>query len=69
MKGNHYTILPVLVTETWSIELMQDIFDALEKEQDVRLQDASTSKITLALISADSTLTYVNLYKCATSPP
>ncbi|KAG0362046.1 hypothetical protein BG005_006860 [Podila minutissima] len=62
-NGNDYTVLPVLVTETWSLEKMQDVFSSLDKEQDLRLQTAASSKITLALIAADSTLTYVNLYR------
>ncbi|KAG0039760.1 hypothetical protein BGZ82_006914 [Podila clonocystis] len=43
-NGNDYTVLPVLVTETWSLEKMQDVFSSLDKEQDLRLQTAASSK-------------------------
>ncbi|KAG0335363.1 hypothetical protein BG004_008484 [Podila humilis] len=61
MEGNGYTILPVLATASWSVAQMDGLFSTLEKEQDPRLQAASVTKITLALIAADSTLTYVDM--------
>ncbi|KAK3841987.1 MAG: hypothetical protein J3R72DRAFT_146793 [Linnemannia gamsii] len=53
-----YLILPVFVTEPWTVAKMESTFSALDKETDARLK---TPRITLGVISGDSTTTYINL--------
>ncbi|KAF9914642.1 hypothetical protein BX616_007878 [Lobosporangium transversale] len=60
-NGLQYMILPAHTSEEWSVAKMEFLFDALQQEQDLRLKDAAKSKITIGLITTDSTVTYLNL--------
>ncbi|KAF9581534.1 hypothetical protein BGW38_001416 [Lunasporangiospora selenospora] len=49
------------MSEPWSPAKMDSMFLKLGDEQDQRLKDGAVARITLAIITGDSTLTYVNM--------
>ncbi|KAI8600193.1 hypothetical protein EDD21DRAFT_377801 [Dissophora ornata] len=62
-NGNRYLIIPTFVTEPWAVVKMDATFSALSTEQDQRLQAGAASRVTLGVVAADSTITYINLYR------
>ncbi|KAK5815290.1 hypothetical protein F5H01DRAFT_213038 [Linnemannia elongata] len=56
-----YLILPAFVTEPWTVAKIECTFSALDRETDPRLNASAVSRITLGVITGDSTITYMNL--------
>ncbi|KAF8947701.1 hypothetical protein BGZ47_008198 [Haplosporangium gracile] len=56
-----HLILPAFVTEPWTVAKMESTFSALDNETDARLNTAAAPRITLGVITADSTITYMNV--------
>ncbi|CAO3570094.1 unnamed protein product [Mortierella alpina] len=72
IEGEHpdtaqkFMILPSFITESWTVSKLDSVFSKLSNEQDARLSAAALSRVTLGIISADSTITYMNLYRGVT---
>ncbi|KAF9951911.1 hypothetical protein BGZ72_006662 [Mortierella alpina] len=62
-NAQRFLILPSFITESWTVAKLESVFSALSKEHDARLSAAALSRITLGVVSADSTITYMNLYR------
>ncbi|KAG0289552.1 hypothetical protein BGZ96_006940 [Linnemannia gamsii] len=56
-----YLVLPAFAAEPWTVASMESTFSALDKETDARLSVNVPSRITLGVITGDSTITYINL--------